>query len=261
MIPDSLLTALSTMAKSFGRNFKTLGDKIDALADKIADKNAQNNRLIADAINALKASVSNPTVKVELDTSSFTAELSTISQTIAANKPEKTDLSAVTAGLGALVTKLDDQTKQFGELFSSVTSGLENVNNSVKLIKPKDTFKLDDMQMRALATAGSGGTPGGTLAPRSMRITTVTMASANTEYTHTLSANCTGYFIKLRAQNVLLLLATSTGTLPTSGDGSAYLTVPQNGMLSPMGLDVGGRTLYLQTGSASQVAEIQEFIA
>lgn len=261
MIPDSLLTALSTMAKSFGRNFKTLGDKIDALADKIADKNTQNNRIIADAIHALKAAVSNPTVKVDLDTSSFAAQLQTIATAIAANKPEPTDTSDLAAGIKILASKMDDQSKQFGELFSSVSTGLENVNSSVKLIKPKDTFKLDDMQMRALATSGSGGTPGGALAPRTVNIRTVSMTNANAEYSITLSANCTGYFIKLRAQNVLLLLATATGKLPTSGDGSAYMTVPQNGLLSPMGLDVGGRTIYLQTGSASQVCEVQEFIA
>lgn len=130
-----------------------------------------------------------------------------------------------------------------------------------KKLEIPDRITLDDSQFRTLSQSGSGGSMGGTLAARNFTVSVVTMTTADTEYSHTFSANTSSFFIKVRSQSVKLLLASATGTLPTSGDGSAYFTVPQNGWMSPENLDVGGKTIYLQTASASQTAEIMEFRA
>lgn len=256
---DELLKALAAMSQSFGRRFTSLETAIREIPDKIAAKQGDNSRLIAEAINGLKAAVSNPTVNanVELDTSVFTAELSKIAALTANNKPDKVDLSDMAAGIKILASKLDDNNKQFATIFS----GLSDINTSVKGIKPPpSTFKLDDMQLRALATSASGGTNGGNLAARNAKTTNLSLAASNTQYSHTFAANTVAFTIKLRAQGVLGYYSWVTGTMPSGGDASNYMTIPQNFLRSKDGVDYSGKTIYLGAASNSQIAEIEEFM-
>ena len=94
-----------------------------------------------------------------------------------------------------------------------------------------------------------------------MTVANLSMPAVNTEYTYTLPANTVQYKIKMRADDVPFLLATTTGKLPTSGDGSAYMTIAAYYTESTAGLDLSGKTLYLQTASVSQVAEIIVYTA
>lgn len=127
--------------------------------------------------------------------------------------------------------------------------------------KQTDTFKLEDSQFRTLAQAGNSVSVAGPLTARNVEITNVAMAAANTQYSHTFGSNVVSWVIKLRSQNTLLLYSFTTGTLPTSGDGTAYATVPQNGLQSQQGVEWSGKTIYLQTPGTSQVAEIIEYTA
>jgi hypothetical protein len=171
------------------------------------------------------------------------------------SKIKPTDTSRIEQGLRAVQDQIDAGNAQIKELFTKLTEAIAAIS-----LKVPDTFKLDDMQIRAISTSRMPLNPA-PLAPRRINVVTVSASSANTEYSRTLSAGTTGYFIKLRAQNVILYMASATGKLPTSGDGSAYMTIPQSGYLSPMGMDVGGKTLYFNTPSASQTIEIVEYIA
>lgn len=139
---------------------------------------------------------------------------------------------------------------------------LIEMNKTLKGMQFPDTMKLDEMQVRALTNSGRGiAVTGGVLAARSATVTNTNLTSANNEYPYTFPANTVSYIIKLRAPNVTLLYSWTTGKLPTSGDGLAYMTSPQGFIRGQNDLDVSGKTIYLQTASASQLAEIEVFKA
>jgi hypothetical protein len=124
------------------------------------------------------------------------------------------------------------------------------------------TFKIDAMQMRALSSSQKGiVTTGGVMAARNVAVINVALDTANTEYTHTFGSNVVSWQLRVRDTDVPVLAAHMAGKLPTSGDGTAYFTVPAYYIQSNDGLDWSGKKLYLQTGSASQVAEIIEYRA
>lgn len=79
----------------------------------------------------------------------------------------------------------------------------------------------------------------------------VTMTSADTEYSYTFPAGTQKFSIKLRALNALLKVAFASGT-----SGSTYFTIPYGDILV-MEAKIGGSTIYFQSPTASQVAEIQ----
>lgn len=77
------------------------------------------------------------------------------------------------------------------------------------------------------------------------------MTSADTEYSYTFPAGTRAFRIKLRALNALLKVAFTSGA-----SGSTYITVPYGDYLE-MHAKVGGATIYFQSPTASQTAEIK----
>lgn len=77
------------------------------------------------------------------------------------------------------------------------------------------------------------------------------MTSANTEYSYTFPAGTKKFRIKLRALNALLKVAFVEGE-----SGSNYITIPYGDHMT-VEAKVGGATIYFQSPTASQVAEIQ----
>lgn len=82
-------------------------------------------------------------------------------------------------------------------------------------------------------------------------IANTAMTSANTEYSYTFPAGTRRFRIKLRALNALLKIAFVSGE-----SGSNYITVPYGDDLE-MRAKIGGSTIYFQSPTASQVAEIE----
>lgn len=78
-----------------------------------------------------------------------------------------------------------------------------------------------------------------------------TMTSADTEYSYTFPAGTQKFRIKLRALNALLKVAFASGQ-----SGTTYITIPYGDDLV-MEAKVGGATIYFQSPTASQVAEIE----
>lgn len=245
---------MKEMAEFIGR--KLDGLKASLKVPDITPAIEKQTKTLATALRKLEdiaERAANPDIDVAVDTSAMEAAIRELCDAMEAmHMPETAKMEQILSSV--LVS--NEATKK------AVTEGFADLKAAIGTIalKVPDTFKLDDMQVRAISANRMPLNPA-PLAPRSINVRTLSLANANTEYSITLSAGTTGYFVKLRSQNVLLLMATATGKLPTSGDGSAYMQIPQNGMLSPMGLDVGGKTLYFQTGSASQTLELQEFIA
>lgn len=169
-------------------------------------------------------------------------------------KQKPTDFKGVEKLLTELAGKKDDS--------KPILAALASLTEAVNKMQGNKPIKIDEMQMKALTTSQIPlMTNGGNLAARSATVTNTSLSSANTEYSYTFPANTVNFVIKLRAQNVVLLYSWTTGKLPTSGDGTAYMTAPQGFIRGQNDLDVSGKTIYLQTASSSQTAEIEVFKA
>jgi hypothetical protein len=121
-----------------------------------------------------------------------------------------------------------------------------------------DTFKLDDMQLRSIRSGSISTNPGIPLATRVIN-TTLSAALANTEYSYTFPSGTIGWVIKLRDQGTLAYYSWTTGKLPTSGNGTTYMTIPQNFLRSQEGVEYSGKTIYLGAEANSQTFEIEVF--
>jgi len=82
-------------------------------------------------------------------------------------------------------------------------------------------------------------------------INNTAITSADTEYSYTFPAGTRAFRIKLRALNALLKISFVSGA-----SGSTYITVPYGDFLE-MRAKVGGATIYFQSPTASQTAEIK----
>lgn len=89
-------------------------------------------------------------------------------------------------------------------------------------------------------------------AASSTKITNISLPTANTEVSHSLSANLKQLIIRLRglADLKVAFVATESAT--------KYLTIPRGATLSLVELNFSGATIYLQSPAASQTAEILE---
>lgn len=197
-----------------------------------------NNNDVVDAINSLSKTFSdkNMEVEVNVDTNSLLSKMEDVHAAILNSN----------AGLAESIKYL---------------ASIMQVVAQKKMPEYPSTIKLNDAQFSTLKMSGGGGLGGGggTKAATKTTMANVSMASANTEYSYTFPANTVAWGIKLRSQGVLLLYAWDTGVLPTSGDGSAYGTVAQNDLRSIEGVEWGEKTIYLQTDTATQVAEIVSY--
>lgn len=170
--------------------------------------------------------VPKPEVTVNVDASDFTPLI----KELKAMKPEKMDHSDITTLLQQLLDK----------------EGIE--------IPP--TIKLDKDQFGSLLAVNRVGGGGSLRTANKVTVKNLAMAAANTEYSYTFPANTLSWTIKLRATDIPMLASFTTGTLPTSGDGSSYITVPAYYLHSQQGVEWSHKTIYLQTEGTSQVAEI-----
>lgn len=116
---------------------------------------------------------------------------------------------------------------------------------------------MTDLKGRPLMNIG-GGTGGQKVvqvkgnieAATNRTVSNVTMALASTEYSYTLPNKTKIFRIKLR-DSALLQLAFASGESSTN-----YVTIYQRGSYGESGLDMSGVTLYFQSPTAAQVAEI-----
>ena len=86
------------------------------------------------------------------------------------------------------------------------------------------------------------------------KIYNVTMGTANTEYSQLLSDNTRKVLIKLRSGAAALKLSYASGE-----SGSKYMNIPAGSSKYIEGIYLKGLTLYFQSPSASQTAEIEEW--
>ena len=79
------------------------------------------------------------------------------------------------------------------------------------------------------------------------------ITDADTEYSQLLPDSTKQFFIKLRSQAASLRLSFTSGQ---AGSGGTHVVIPANGFLSPDNLNFSSITLYFESPTAAQVAEI-----
>lgn len=229
----SMLRGFETIGNSFKLAVAQLVSSMDKLRSTIADKN--NDDVVA-AVKSLETATK-------------------------ANKPEKVDVSGfdkVVQGQKDLQAAVYNSGKATTEAVSTLAGMIAQL-----IEKPFPSFpsemKLNRDQVAMISRSGGGIGGSGVKPATKVTMANTAMASANTEYSYTFPANTTGWDVKLRSQDTLLYYAWETGKLPGSGDGSAYATVPQNGLQARDNVEWSGKTIYLETSGTSQVAEIVSY--
>lgn len=86
-------------------------------------------------------------------------------------------------------------------------------------------------------------------------VANVAMASAATEYSYALPAGCKAFYLKLRDPMADLQL-----TYTALGSGTTYISVPRGTWYANEELTASSITLYFQSPSALQVAEIEVWV-
>lgn len=146
----------------------------------------------------------------------------------------------------------------YSKEFKSLEKEIKSLNKEVKF--PKE-FTLAKQQLNQLVGSMGGAPYSGPLPARSTIITRLSAPTANTEYSHTFSKSCVKFRLKLASQNTSFFYSWKTGTLPQSGDGSKYITIPAN-WLDSQDAEYGGKIIYVEHGSGTaQTFEIEEGIA
>lgn len=126
---------------------------------------------------------------------------------------------------------------------------------------PKE-FKLDNEQLRSIRSGGGSSVismPGDVKTATRWQVDTVALTLANTEYSYTFPTNTVSWTMKLRTQGATLYYSSATGKFPTSGDSSDYMTMLPMGTRSQDNVEWSGKTMYLQSDTATQVVELDIF--
>ena len=83
-------------------------------------------------------------------------------------------------------------------------------------------------------------------------VTNVTMATADTEYSHTFQNNLKKFILRTRLFEPLKI------TFVSSESGTKYITIPAACSLTLDGLSFSGKIIYMQSPSSNVVVEILE---
>lgn len=255
MIPDALLTALATMSKSFGTNFKALIAAVEALPAKLNIQKSVDlqTRVLTVAVDEIKTAVakaSNPQVTVDFDTSALTDGLTNAAATITAAIPKAPNLENAEASLKIIYDCIEKGN-------AATVAALTNLAESIRHISftAPDVISINPTQINELKYA-SAGQP----AARKATLKNTTIANASTEYSYTFPRGTVAWTLRLRDQGTLAYYSWKTGTTPSGGDSSLYFTIPQNFLRSTPNTDYGQLTIYFGAEAAT-VAEIESWVA
>ena len=248
MPPSPILSSIKELAQYLGAKL----DKVLAAVKGIEPSRPTDMRPVIAAISQL-AKVKPPTVQVDVDTSSMEEALNRVAAHVHSFTPPKLD------PVEHLLTSISSALAETNRTLAALAPQLKEAVASIKLSSP-DTIKLDEMQLRSLrSNSARMPTQGGLMTATRISNTTVAAASTSVEYSYKFPSGTVGWLIKLRDQGTLAYYSWTTGKLPSSGDGSTYLTIPQNFLRSQQGVDYSDKTIYLGVETANQTFEIEVF--
>ena len=249
--------ALKFIEKRMDKSTNAITGAIENISGTLGKNVDTQSRVLAQALQKIEKAtdrMNEPTFDVEVDMSPLVSELKSVSKTLGViSKNKSPEIKNVEATLKLILTAIKESSA------SDVKTELQELRKVMKGIKTYETIKLDDAQIKALMASGQQGsivTGGGVLSARNVTVDNTTITDADTEYSYTFPKNTVSWELRVRNTDIPLLVSYTTGKLPTSGDGTAYFTVPAYYIQQNTGLDWGGKTIYVQSETASQVLEV-----
>jgi len=89
-------------------------------------------------------------------------------------------------------------------------------------------------------------------------ITHVSLPTANTEVTHTLTGNPTTLIIRLQGVNAILRVSYIAGGTGATSDN--YVTIEAGAAFLRPNLEFNARDIYLRTDKQNKTAEVEEYV-
>lgn len=250
------LQALKEVAKHIGKRVDASTQAIVAALsskdDSAIDTQTRTLSRLMSRVEAAVNKIKNPTFSgdITLNASELRADLAGIEKAVRDKDIPVPDLAPLVRGVQMVLNKLGDLDN------AKIVASLSELTKAVKgLDKKQQSVAIDDNQLKSLQAVFVGG--GETMLARNVVLANVAMATADTQYSYTFPANTLSWRMKLRSQNASWNYAWSTGTLKESGDASAYISIPANWLDSRAGMDFSRKTIYFESGTASQTMEIE----
>jgi cell division protein ZapA (FtsZ GTPase activity inhibitor) len=222
------------------------------------EKQTQSLNQIGTRFEKAVAKISNANFDVLVDFKPLEASLRSIAADMKKVAGKKdADMAKVEAGLDRLLVAVQENQP---EKMSQSIDALDAVFSG---LKPKDSVKFDDKQMKGLMAALTNGggitTQGGTKSATDWQVDVVTITSADTEYEYVFPSSTVSWTLKLRGSSGVLYYSHETGKLPVSGNNTNYLTLPASGTRSQDNVEWGGKKMFLESDSSGQTLEIEVF--
>lgn len=278
------MSPLPPQIQALREGFKFLGNKLDQLIT-VSKGGVQidiGKEFTKSAMEAVSKALSSSNIKIDAPNISLepiAKSFSSLKQAI-----EKKSNKDIIDAIGGLKKSMDSL-----ELFvpapdfKEVVKELKNVGkkiDNIRIVKPIDNskelqalgkkldvlagkkmmfpkeFKLDKMQLSQISAGSGRFSVGSPSQATKTTVANVTMADADTQYSYTFPTGTVQWRIKLRAIGNTWFYSWTTGKLPVSGDASEYVSIPSQWLDSRDGINYGGKTIFFESGTASQIMEI-----
>jgi len=244
--------------KFLEKRLTLLGDRVISAFTNATDKQAQQVNQIGLRFEKAVNKLSNPQFDVNVDFKPLATSLSSIASDLKKIEGKKgADISSVEATLKLLLTAVKENAPE------KIGEKIDAMDVVFRGLKPSKTTKFDEAQMKGLMGALTQNrgitTQPGNKSATGWQVVKVALADADTEYEYAFPSNTVSWTLKLRGSSATTYYSHEAGKLPVSGDDSNYLTLPPSGTRSQDNVEWGGKKMFIESDSASQVLEIEVF--
>ena len=262
---NAALKFIENVLSKLGADIKiALKGEMKDVSTSIDRSTRQQSQTFSQAVKKLETAINKIkepkfTGKITIDTTKLEKEISSaISDVKTSIKP--VSLANAESALKMIHTAIKTSNESNSKALKDGMTAIAEALSALDLVIP-DTFKIDKMQLREMASGNASSIYGGPVPARKSIITRVTMTDADTQYSHTFNKHAVSWRIKLEAQNAKFNYSWTTGKLKVSGDGTEYISIPANWLDSRDNTEYGSRTIYFESPTASSTMEIEEGIS
>ena len=265
LILDAALKFIEKVLHKLGKDIQ-LGFKneMSNVSSSMEDSVKQQSAVLAQSVKKLETAIEKIkepkfSGEIKVDTTNLEKEIGIAIKDIKTSiKP--VSLANAESALKMIHTAIKTSNESNSKALKDGMEAIAEALSSLNLVIP-NTFKIDKMQMRELASGNASSIYGGPVPARKSIITRVTMTDADTEYSHTFNQNAVSWRIKLESQGASFNYSWTTGKLKVSGDASEYISIPANWLDSRDNTEYGKRTIFFESSSSSMTLEVEEGIS
>lgn len=223
---------------------------ISQLEMALASKNT-DSKVIAETRDQIKALVS-VMKNFDFPTQDIVSALKNVEKQVSKieiKEPKFDTLEQIMANVLEEIRARDDS--KLENKLDAIAEGLRKFN-----VKIPETFKIDDMQLRKIASSRGASGAAARMEATSQTVANVSMPTAGEEYSYKFPSNTVSFYMKLRAQNADFRYSWTEGDIASG----TYMTTAQNFLQSRPGIEISNQTIYFtDPDNNSQVMEIESW--